>query len=272
MSKVWFITGAQSGIGLEIARAALADGERVVATALEPAIVTSHLGSSERLLTARLDVTDEARAQVVVAEAVAAFGTVDVLVNNAGIAMIGAVEECSDAEVRRILEVNFFGTMNVTRAVLPIMRERRAGHVINIASVYGRFGDPGMAAYCASKHAVVGMSECLYHEVKNLGIRVTVVEPGLMRTPIHEATFHSQLHMPEYVTRRRTPIGEEPGNPQKLAAAILQLAQHPHPPLHFLAGVDAVRRMAIEQRRRARDFDAWKNLIMSLDYDAPAQS
>ena len=177
-SLVWFITGASRGFGLEIARAALARGDSVVAAARDRQVVERELGRSERLLAVELDVTDERQAQEAVSAALARFGQIDVLVNNAGRGLLGAVEESSAEEVRSVFAVNVDGLLTVTRAVLPAMRSRRSGRILNISSVGGFGAWPGWGVYCATKFAVEGLSEALHAELLPLGISVTVIEPA----------------------------------------------------------------------------------------------
>jgi NAD(P)-dependent dehydrogenase (short-subunit alcohol dehydrogenase family) len=181
-SLVWFITGASRGFGLEIARAALGRGDAVIAAARDPKAAERGLGRREQLLPVELDVTDEEQAQAAAAAALARFGQVDVLVNNAGRGLLGAVEEASAEEVRSVFAVNVDGLLNVTRAVLPSMRQRPSGRVLNLSSVGGFGAWPGWGVYCATKFAVEGISEALHAELLPLGIHVTIIEPGTFRT------------------------------------------------------------------------------------------
>ena len=177
--RVWFVTGASRGFGAEISKAVLAAGEKLVATGRSlPGF--EHLGTHANLLASALDVTDESQAQNVVLDALTHFGRVDVLVNNAGITMLGAIEETSAAEVERLYRTNVFGVLNVTRAVLPSMRQRRAGHLINLSSIAGYSAYEGFGVYSSTKAAIEGLTEALYIELRPLGIHVTVVEPGFL--------------------------------------------------------------------------------------------
>src|ERR1700755_696194 len=180
--RVWFITGASRGFGALIAEAALKDGDAVVATARDPSTVTARLGQHERLLATRLHVTNEAEAHAAARAAVKKSGRIDVLVNNAGYGLLGAIEEASAAETERLFGTNVFGLLGVTRAVLPHMRRQRSGHIINVSSVGGYTGYPRWGVYGATKFAVEGLTEALAAEVAPLGIKVTVVEPGFFRT------------------------------------------------------------------------------------------
>ena len=176
--RVWFITGASRGLGALIAHAALADGNAVVAAGRNVAAITERLGESDALLPVALDVTDEAQAKAAVEAALAKFGRIDVLVNNAGFGLLAAVEESSDADVRRMYDTNVFGLLNVTRAVLPVMRAQRSGHVVNMSSIGGYRAGAGFGVYSSTKFAVEGITESLHAELKPLGIHATVVEPG----------------------------------------------------------------------------------------------
>lgn len=186
--RVWFITGASRGFGALIAKAALDDGNAVVATGRNAATIAERLGESPALLTVALDVTDEAQAKAAVEAAVGKFGRIDVLVNNAGFGLLAAVEESSDAEVRRIYETNVFGLLNVTRVVLPVMRKQRSGHVINTSSILGYQAAAGVGVYSSTKFAVEGITEALHAELKPLGIHATMIEPGFFRTDFLDAS------------------------------------------------------------------------------------
>ena len=187
-SLVWFITGASRGFGLEIARAALERRDSVVAAARDPKVVEGALGQREQLMAVELDVTDERQAQSAVSAAFERFGQIDVLVNNAGRGLLGAVEEASAEEVRSVFAVNVDGLLNVTRMVLPSMRARRSGRILNLSAVGGFDAWPGWGVYCATKFAVEGLSEALRAELLPLGIHVTIIEPGTLRTDFLDAS------------------------------------------------------------------------------------
>src|ERR1700750_1273207 len=230
--RVWFITGASRGFGALIAREALAAGDAVVATARDPATVTKRLGAHERLLAARLDVANEAEAHEAVGQAVKTFGRIDVLVNNAGYGLLGAIEEASGVETERLFGTNVFGLLAVTRAVLPHMRRQRSGHIINLSSVGGYTGYPGWGVYGATKFAVEGISEALAGEVAPLGIKATVVEPGFFRTNFLDESSLSRTA--QQIDDYRDSVGKtrahaadanggQRGDPRKLAQAFIQL-------------------------------------------------
>jgi NAD(P)-dependent dehydrogenase (short-subunit alcohol dehydrogenase family) len=274
--RVWFITGASRGFGALIAQEALAAGDAVVATARDPATVIKRLGAHERLLAARLDVTNEAQAHEAVGQAVKKFGRIDILVNNAGYGLLGAIEESSADETQRLFGTNVFGLLGVTRAVLPHMRRQRAGHIINISSVGGYAGYPGWGVYGATKFAVEGISEALAAEVAPLGIKVTVVEPGFFRTDFLDETSlaRTALQIEDYretVGNTRAHAADvnhgQRGDPAKLAKAFMALANAPKPPLRLPLGSDTVERIEAKNALVAEELVAWRTLATSTDHD-----
>jgi NAD(P)-dependent dehydrogenase (short-subunit alcohol dehydrogenase family) len=246
--KVWFITGASSGFGRALAEEAIERGERVVAAARKVDSMRDLVErASERVMLANLDVTRPEQIPAAVAAAVARFGDVDVLVNNAGYSMVGALEETSDAELRTLMETMFFGPVALTRALLPRMRERRAGTIVQISSMGGLTTGPGFGAYCAAKHALEGLSECLAKEVAPFGVRVLIVEPGAFRTGLFGAAFHSMPALEPYTktvgaTRAYAEHmhGQQPGDPQKAARAIADAVAAGAPALRLPLGADAI--------------------------------
>ena len=242
-SKVWFITGASRGFGFDIAKAALASGDKVVATVRSKAteLITA-LKNHADLLVVNLDVTNEAQIKEGVEKAVKKFGQIDVLLNNAGYGLLAATEEASDAEVRKQYDTNVFGLLNVTRAVLPVMRKQKSGHIINISSLFGYAASyPGFGLYGSTKYAVEGISEGLALEVNPLGIHVTAAAPGLFRTEFisNNSYVESKSVIADYenVSQMRAVVkginGNQPGDPAKLAAVIIKLANTSNPPLHL---------------------------------------
>ena len=228
--RIWMVTGASRGIGARITEAALAQGDAVVATARDAAALQQRFGHNAALLALPLDVTDEAQAARAVAAALDRFGRIDVLVNNAGYGLLGAVEEASADEVRRLYETNVFGLLNVTRAVLPAMRARRQGHVINISSLGGYQSAAGFGLYCSTKFAVEGLTEALHAELAPLGIHVTAVQPGYFRTDFLDAASLavSPRILDDYaasagqVRVAATQINhQQPGDPLRLAQALI---------------------------------------------------
>jgi NAD(P)-dependent dehydrogenase (short-subunit alcohol dehydrogenase family) len=276
MSNVWLITGCSRGLGRALAQAVLAAGHRLVATARDPRDL-AFLMSSDRLRTVALDVTDPAAARSAVAVATSAFGRLDVLVNNAGYIKANSVEDLAEDDFRRQLEINFFGVYHVTRAALPVMHAQRDGHIIQISSIGGRRGTPGLGGYQSAKWAVGGFSEVLAREVAPLGIRVTCVEPGGMRTDMFGLSMLAEPIAPDYqptVSAVIRSIFGNPeaarGNPAKVAQAILRLAEEKQPPVRLLLGSDAVHMAAVAAAERAAEDARWKELSVSTDYDEPA--
>jgi NAD(P)-dependent dehydrogenase (short-subunit alcohol dehydrogenase family) len=277
--RVWFITGASRGFGALIAEAALKAGDAVVATARDPNAVTARLGSHERLLATRLDVTSEAEAHEAAGQAVKKFGRIDILVNNAGYGLLGAIEEASAAETSRLFGTNVFGVLGVTRAVLPHMRRQRSGHVINVSSVGGYTGYPGWGVYGATKFAVEGISEALAAEVAPLGIKVTVVEPGFFRTDFLDdnSLVRTALEIEDYrqtVGNTRAHAADvnhgQRGDPSKLASAFIALANAKHPPLRLPLGSDTVERIEAKNAFVARELADWRSVAVSTDFAANA--
>lgn len=279
MSKTWFITGATRGIGLEIASAALASGDRVVATGRRLEALRSAFAAhadSDRLLLLPLDVVHQTDALGAVEQAVARFGRIDVLVNNAGYGQFGLFEEISADEVARQFDTNVFGLMNVTRAVLPTMRRQRGGHILNLSSIGGFKGFSGSALYCATKFAVEGFSTSLALEVAGFGIQVTVVEPGFFRTDFLDAksVHYSAPSIEDYALLPEPPQSRfdaydqnQPGDPVKLGRAVVTLAGMAKPPLHFVAGSDAVEYAEQTFTDRLAEVRAHAALSKSLDGD-----
>ncbi|RBM23144.1 short-chain dehydrogenase/reductase [Prauserella sp. PE36] len=273
----WFITGASRGFGLEIARQALDRGDNVVATARDPEPVKEALpGYGARLLAAGLDVTDEAQARAAVTAAVEAFGSIDVLVNNAGRGLLGAVEESSDAAVRAIYDINVFGLLNVTRAVLPVMRAQRSGRILNVSSLGGFSSSAGFGIYCSTKFAVEGISEAMHAELAGLGIAVTVVEPGYFRTDfLDDRSLHTEdTVIDDYASTAGVVRGAvpglnhaQPGDPVKGATAFLTLADAAAPPLRAQLGSDCLEELDRKITQLRTESQAWRDLALSTDHD-----
>src|SRR4051794_37550259 len=263
--KTWLITGCSSGFGRDIAAAARARGDNVVATARRPE--TLALEPADRVLTVALDVTRPDQIQAAVAAALERFGSIDVLVNNAGIGSVGAVELIEPDHLRDVMAVMFLGAVALTQAVLPHMRARRSGAIVQISSQGGQLAPPGFGAYCSAKFALEAMSEALAAEVEPLGIRVLIVEPGAFRTALLSGTMHRSPEIDEYAaTAGATRAGAEaadgnqPGDPAKAAAAILTALDADDPPLRLALGADAVEAIRASQDARRADLDAWEEL------------
>ena len=276
--KVWFITGAGRGMGADFARAVLAAGHALVATGRDPGRLTERLGPSDDLLAVTLDVTRRDAAEAAVQAAVERFGRIDVLVNNAAIFEAGFFEELTPEQIERTLAANLLGQMHVTRAVLPVMRAQRSGHIITISSTAGlASGVEFTAAYAASKFGLEGWMEALRVEVAPFGIHTTIVNPGFFRTELlsEQSTNYAEPFVTDYDGRRESLIagwkathGQQAGDPAKLAQALLTIAAQEPPPRRFLAGVDAV---ATAERKIAdlqADIESNRQLSTSLAFDA----
>ncbi|WP_432216936.1 oxidoreductase [Pseudomonas kribbensis] len=273
--RTWLITGASRGFGTLIAERALRAGDAVIATARKPQDITDRLGEHPNLLALRLDVTREDEAHQAVAEGIKRFGRIDVLINNAGFGVLGAVEETSASETERLFATNVFGLLNVTRAVLPHMRARRSGRVINISSIGGYQAYMGWGVYGSTKFAVEGISEALHQELAPLGIQVTVVEPGFFRTDFldEQSLVKTALVLPDYdetVGKMRT-FAEaanhaQPGDPVKFAEAMLALVNAPNPPQRLALGSDTVARIEAKNRLVAQELAEWNELALSTDF------
>ena len=272
-SKVWFVTGANSGIGAGVARAAIKKGHRVVASGRNMEKLRNALAddAGDDLLLERLDVTDEAAVKTAVDAAVARFGRIDVLVNNAGYSLLGNFEEMTVEQIERQFATNFWGVVHVMRAVLPVMRRQRAGHLINISSVAGVVGQGNCAAYGATKFAVEGLSLSVAQEVGRFGIKVTVVEPGFFRTGLLDpkSVEWSSGHIEDYgpaggVAAAWGPYnGQQPNDPASLGEALVKIAEMENPPKVFAAGGDAVETIVPALEARLHDIQAFDALSRS---------
>ncbi|WP_141583581.1 oxidoreductase [Actinomadura sp. WMMA1423] len=273
--RVWLITGANSGFGRAIAEAALAAGDTVVAAARRPEtlddLVARHPG---RVSAVELDVTDQARITDVVADAVLWHGRVDVLVNNAGRGVVGAVEETTDRELRELMDLHLFGPAALVRAVLPHMRRQGSGAVVQMSSMGGRFSFPGVGAYSATKFALEGLSEALAQEVAPFGIKVLVVEPGAFRTSFAGGGLHQTAAMPEYAgsvgpVRANLPgsDGEQPGDPARAAVAILEALEADDTPLRLPLGNDAADAVDAALSGARKEFAAWESTSRGTDFE-----
>jgi NAD(P)-dependent dehydrogenase (short-subunit alcohol dehydrogenase family) len=274
--KIWFITGAGRGLGVDIAKAALAAGHGVVATGRHPERVSAAIGDSDDLLTVKLDVTDTAAARAAVQAAVDRFGRIDVLVNNAGNFNAGFFEEIAPEDFRAQIETTLFGPVNVTRAALPFMRAQRSGLVVTISSTAGISGQEFCTAYAASKFGVEGWMESLTPEVAPFGIRTMLVEPGFFRTQLltPESTKFAASSIEDYAERTEQTVtgwksmnGLQSGNPAKLADALITLTSQKEPPLRFAAGADAVATLEHKGRDLLAQANAHRELSSSLAHE-----
>jgi len=274
--KVWLITGAGRGLGVDIAKAVLAAGHSVVATGRDAAKVAAAVGVHDNLLTTKLDVTRRPDAKATVEAAVAKFGRLDVLVNNAGNFFAGFFEELSPEQVRNQIETLLFGPMNVTRAVLPVMRKQRSGLLLTISSTAGIVGQTFCTAYAAAKFGVEGWMESLTPEVAPFGIRTMLVEPGFFRTELltNDSTTYAQPTIDDYAQQTKEIVaawksmdGKQGGDPAKLADALLKLVELKEPPTRFAAGADAVQTFETKAKALLAQANAHHELSISLAYN-----
>lgn len=275
MTKIWFITGSSRGLGRSLTEAILANGDKVAATARKPEQLNDLVEKYQDLIyPIQLDVTDKAQITSAVDLTVQHFGRIDVLVNNAGFGITGATEAFTDEQVRSQLETNLYGPIEVTRAVLPYMREQRSGRILQISSAGGRVGNPGVSIYQAAKFGLSGFSEALAKEVSPLGIFVTSVEPGGFRTDWAGASMSYAPVVEGYETTvewmktfLRGGDFVPSGDPDKAAKVIVDLADHPEPPLHLLLGSDAVGMVKQAEATRQAELEKWIPVSLSTDHD-----
>lgn len=275
MAKVWFITGSSRGFGEEIVRTVLAHGDRVVATARDPSVLDKKFGENDNLLKVKLDVTNEKQAMEAAKSAIDRFGQIDVLVSNAGYGIMGAVEEASDEEIKKMYETNVFGLLGVVRAVLPEMRKQHFGYIFNISSVGGYQSGPNFGLYCSTKFAVEAISEAMHAELAPLGIHVTVIEPGYFRTDFLDSSslVESKKVIPDYAQtvgqmrqRAREKNQKQPGDPAKLALALIKLTQNKNPPLRLPLGKDSLQAIENKNSFVANELQTWRELSTSTDF------
>lgn len=272
----WFITGCSTGIGRAMAEAAARAGNVVVATARRIETLDDLVEAfPDRVIPVTLDVTDDASVASAIAAALDLAGNIDVVVNNAGIGAFSTIEETSDADARALMEANFWGAARVTTALLPHLRARRKGHVLTVSSIAGVRGSAGLGYYCASKFAVSGFMEALAAEVAHLGIKVTLVEPGPVRSLWIPSGAKNEAILPDYAPvmrpfwdRIHALPGNQPGSPEALAEAMIALVAETQPPLHFIAGAHALAGTRTKIANLTADVDAWEELTLSVDRPA----
>ncbi len=269
----WFITGCSTGIGRATAEAVARRGHTVVATARRPETLDGLAAAYPGLVVPlALDVTDDASVNAALSEALESAGPIDVVVNNAGIGYFSTIEESDPADVRAMMEANFWGAARVTTAFLPHLRERRAGHILTVSSIAGVRGSAGLGYYCATKFAVSGFMEALAAEVGHLGIKVTLIEPGPVRSQWIPSGEKKEEILADYDDvmrpfwdRIHALPGKQPGSPEALAEAMLALVDAAEPPLHFIAGAHALAGARTKIERLTAEVDMWENLTRSVD-------
>lgn len=274
MAKVWFITGSSRGLGRSLTAAVLAKGDKVAATARNPEQLKDLAGKYPgQIYVIKLDVTVKDQVHSAVADTVAHFGRIDVLVNNAGFGIVGAAEAYTDEQVRSQLEINLYAPIEITRAVLPYMRKQRSGRILQISSVGGRSGNSGLTMYQAAKFGLGGFTEALAKEVAALGIYVTSVEPGGFRTDWAGASMSYAPHIDGYedtvdnrVAFLKSGNFVPMGDPDKAAQAMINLADHPQPPVHLLLGSEAVAIVKQADATRQQELEKWLPVSLSTDH------
>ncbi len=274
--KVWLITGSSTGLGRALAQAVLERGYHLVATARQPEQLKELSDRyPDRVTTLALDVTNAQSIQQAVEAALNAYNRIDVLVNNAGYGTVGAIEEVNDDDIRRQFDTNLFGAINVTRAVLPTLREQRSGHILNISSANGISAFAGVGIYSATKFALEAISEALAQEVKPLGIKVTIIEPGSSRTNFSSRALSTLSHQindyaqtsGKIVQRLQERDGKQPNDPAKAAAAMIQVVESDNPPLRLALGEDSVNLITQKLESMKAELEAWKDVSMNTAFE-----
>jgi NAD(P)-dependent dehydrogenase (short-subunit alcohol dehydrogenase family) len=276
-NKVWFVTGASKGLGLSLVKKLLKEGYQVAATSRNKQELEKVIGSSAAFLPLAVDLKNESNVENAIKETVVRFGTVDVVVNNAGYGLSGSLEELSDEEVRQNFDINVFGVLNVIRKVLPYMRKQKSGHIFNIASVGGFTGlFPGFGSYTATKFAMHGFSESLSAEVKPFGIKITIVSPGYFRTQFLDAgslglpknqIADYQLVRDNEQVHQNNINGNQAGDPDKASAVMIEVAEQKEPPLHLFLGKDAYQFADAKIKLVQQDMNTVRELATSTDFD-----
>ncbi|TVT43455.1 SDR family NAD(P)-dependent oxidoreductase [Hymenobacter setariae] len=273
--KTWFVTGASQGLGLALVKRLLREGHQVAATSRNAETLAQAVGiTSNAFLPLQVDLGSDVSVQAAIAQAISAFGRLDVVINNAGYGIGGSIEELTDAETRQAFDVNVFGTLNVVRHALPQLRQQGAGHIINISSIAALAGATGWAVYSATKAAVSAFTEILAQDVASFGIKATVVEPGGFRTNFltAESLALPQQPIAAYEDIRASHArylqlnGNQGGDPEKAAAAIIQITTEANPPLHLLLGRDAYNRATNKLEALEQNFQAWQDLTLSTGF------
>jgi len=273
-NKVWLITGASQGLGLTMVKYLLGKNQTVIITTRDKNRFDHTLAENPNLAVYELDLTDEESVKNTTEDVIVKYARIDVLINNAGYGFVGAIEETSAKEAERAIAVNVHATLRMTRLILPHMRKRESGHIINLSSIAGLIGSPGWGIYNASKFAIEGLTEALYHEVINLGIKVTMIEPGAIRTNFLAGSLKSsEVIIDDYadtVGKRRTVLagnnGKQPNDPEKVVVAIYDIVQMDSPPMRLLLGKDAYDRASQNLAQRKSDFEAMKDITFSTGF------
>jgi len=273
--KVWFITGASKGMGLEAAKAVLKNGDKVAATSRNINELINQIGvQNTSFLPLEVDITNDNEVKKAIQTAINAFGKIDVVLNNAGYYLVGSIEEISDEEFKKTVDVNLFGTVNVIRNVMPFLRQQKSGNILNIASNMGYIGYANTGSYNAAKFAVIGLSEALAQETMQFGIKVTVIAPGMFRTNfMSDSTLITAKNkieaykVEEHINILKSFDGNQPGDPQKLAKVLIVITQLPSPPLHLILGSDSYNSIIENRKNETQEIELWKHLSLSTNFD-----
>lgn len=273
--KVWFITGASKGMGLEIAKAVLGNGDKVIATTRDAEKLSEEVASdTNNVLNLKLDITKENQIKTAISKSIKKFGQIDVVVNNAGYNLLGNVEELSDAEFKATMSVNVFGLASVIRHVMPHLRKQQSGHIINTSSMMGYTSYPANGSYSAAKYAVIGLSEALAQEVAPFGIKVTILAPGSFRTNFMSPSSLSvaKSKIDAYNLDKQVELftgfdGKQLGDPKRLAEVLLKITEMSNPPLHLPLGSDSYNAILEVRKNERKEMEQWKNLSLSTDFE-----
>ncbi|WP_434035493.1 SDR family NAD(P)-dependent oxidoreductase [Formosa sp. 4Alg 33] len=272
--KVWFITGASKGMGLEITKAVLSNGDKVIATSRDTDTLIEKIEEHKgNLLPIKLDISNEKEVINAISKSIDEFGQIDVVVNNAGYNLLGNIEELSDAEFRKTMDINVFAMTHIIRNVLPHLRNQKSGHIINIASMMGYMSYPANGSYSASKYAVIGLSEALAQEVTPFGVKVTILAPGTFRTNFMNVDSLSvaknkidAYNLDKQVAQFTGFDGKQLGDPKKLAEVVIKLVEMPNPPLHLPLGSDSYNAILEVRKNGKEETEQWKALSLSTDF------
>ncbi|GHA56395.1 SDR family NAD(P)-dependent oxidoreductase [Pontibacter akesuensis] len=271
--QVWLITGTSKGLGLHLTKLLLSLGHKVIATSRNISSLQQHVTANrENLYPVKLDITSDQEVKKAIDEAVKELGRIDVVVNNAGYSLVGSMEEMTDEEFRATMDVNLFGTVNIIRNVMPLLRSQKSGHIINISSSAGYAGFGKATSYNAAKFGVIGLSEGLALEVADFGIKVTVVAPGQFRTAFMNSLHYVKNRIDVYGVDQDEKnwsafSGRQQGDPEKLVKILVRLAEMQQPPLHLLLGPDTYKLVTEKRKQEAAAFEQWKEITLSTDFD-----
>ena len=271
--KVWLVTGTSKGLGLQLTKLLLSQGHKVIATSRSTDVLEKEITSfKENLFPVKLDITSDTAVKQVINESIEKLGRIDVVVNNAGYSLVGSMEEMTDEEFRATMDVNLFGTVNVIRNVMPHLRKQQSGHIINISSNAGYAGFGKAASYNAAKFGIIGLSEALAQEVKDFGIKVTVVAPGQFRTEFMDSIQYVKNRIPVYEIDEAEKMwsqysGQQQGDPEKLSNILVNITEMAQPPLHLLLGPDTYALVTQKRKEEEAEFEQWKSITLSTDFD-----